>query len=109
MTYIWGKKLTLWENSVGAPNVPMAVISEARRKYTLLDLADWTRHWNAINVQQGSHDKPVELRWPDHFPIRSPTLLRLAILDPDLVPLLCMSSPLIIFEHTPHPPPPPPP
>ena len=75
----------------------MAAVSDAKRRYMLLDLGDWIRHWNAINAQEGSPDKPIEFRWPDQFPIRTPTLLRCAITDPSLVPLLCKFSP---FEFT---------
>ncbi|KIW94808.1 uncharacterized protein Z519_04785 [Cladophialophora bantiana CBS 173.52] len=74
--------------AVGAPNVPMAAISQAKRNYMRQDLGDWIRHWNSINQQRGSHDKPIEFRWPSQFPIRTPTALRCAIVDPNLVPLL---------------------
>ncbi|KIX97596.1 uncharacterized protein Z520_06374 [Fonsecaea multimorphosa CBS 102226] len=74
--------------AVGAPNVPMEATSQAKRAYMRKDLDDWVRHWNGVNQQRGSHDKPVQFRWPSHFPIRTPTALRCAIVDPFLVPLL---------------------
>lgn len=79
--------------------LPMAVVSEARRQYNDLDLADWSRHWNAINAQQGSLDKPIQLRFPDIFPIRSPTMLRCAIAEPNCVPLLCMFSSFTLHSN----------
>ncbi|KIW26086.1 uncharacterized protein PV07_09215 [Cladophialophora immunda] len=74
--------------AVGAPNVPMAAISQAKRDYMRKDLGDWIRHWNGVNQQRGSHDQPIQFHWPSQFPIRTPTALRCAIVDPNLVPLL---------------------
>ncbi|KAH0842254.1 hypothetical protein FOPE_07357 [Fonsecaea pedrosoi] len=73
---------------VGAPNLPMAAMSQAKRDIMHKDMGDWIRHWNSINQQRGSHDKPVEMHWPTQFPIRTPTALRCAIVDPNLTPLL---------------------
>ncbi|OAL29835.1 hypothetical protein AYO20_09028 [Fonsecaea nubica] len=73
---------------VGAPNLPMAAVSQAKRDIMHKDMGDWIRHWNSINQQRGSHDKPVEMHWPTQFPIRTPTALRCAIVDPNLTPLL---------------------
>jgi hypothetical protein len=53
------------------------------------DLSDWVRYWNAVNAQTGSNDKPIEFKWPDQFPIRSPTVLRCAMVEPKLTAMLC--------------------
>ncbi|OAP55984.1 hypothetical protein AYL99_10136 [Fonsecaea erecta] len=74
--------------AVGAPNVPMEAVSQAKRDYMRKDLGDWVRHWNGVNEQRGAHDKPVQFRWPSRFPLRTPTALRCAIVDPFLTPLL---------------------
>lgn len=75
--------------------VPMLVVSEQKRAYSNLDLHDWVRHWNALNTQEKT-DLPIDFRFPDTFPIRSPTLLRCAIVDPGLAPLLCMPAPIYV-------------
>lgn len=69
--------------------VPMMAISQVKRNYNNLDLADWVRYWNAVNAQDHTMDKSIQLRFPDLFPIRSPTLLRCAIVDPKCVPAIC--------------------
>ncbi|KAE9987501.1 hypothetical protein EG328_002486 [Venturia inaequalis] len=73
---------------IGAPNAPMLALSEQKRNYANLDIADWPRLWNAVNAQEQTMDKPIEYRFPDKFPIRSPTLLRCAIVDPSCIPVL---------------------
>jgi hypothetical protein len=70
--------------------LPAAAVSEQKRNYGNKDLFDWVRYWNAINVQEHTMEKPIEFRYPDKFPIRSPTLLRCAIVDPSCIPVLCM-------------------
>jgi 2-hydroxychromene-2-carboxylate isomerase len=45
-------------------------------------------YWNGINAQEGSPDKNIDFHWADIFPIRTPTVLRVAIADPSTVPLL---------------------
>jgi hypothetical protein len=69
--------------------VPGAVLSAQKRAYSNQDMADWVRHWNAVNGQQNNPDKPIHLRFPDKFPIRTPTLLRCAIANSSCIPLLC--------------------
>ena len=69
--------------------LPMMAISEQKRSYMDQDLTDWVSFWNAVNEQEGSPDKPIDFHWPTIFPIRSPTILRCAIVDPSCVPLLC--------------------
>lgn len=81
------RKLTIIR--IGAPNLPMAAISEQKRNYNNLDHGDWVRWWNAINVQNGSPDKDIDFYWADKFPIRTPTVLRAAIAEPNLVDPLC--------------------
>lgn len=73
---------------IGAPNLPMAAVSPAKAMWSRQDHADWTRYWNAVNKQEGSPDANIDFYWADQFPIRTPTCLRCAIVDPTVVPLL---------------------
>ncbi|XPS69076.1 hypothetical protein M3J09_001356 [Ascochyta lentis] len=73
---------------IGAPNMPMLAISPAKAMWSRQDHADWTAYWNAVNISQNSADKPIDFHWADIFPIRTPTVLRVAIVQPDTVPLL---------------------
>ncbi|QDS67864.1 hypothetical protein FKW77_007820 [Venturia effusa] len=73
---------------IGAPNAPMLTLSEQKRNYASLDISDWPRFWNAVNAQEHTMDKPINYRFPDKFPIRTPTLLRCAIVDPSCIPVL---------------------
>ena len=41
------------------------------------DLEDWSKWWN------------IPLLWPSTFPIRTVTALRVAIVEPKTIPLLC--------------------
>lgn len=77
---------------IGAPNTPTNAISEQKRNSNNLDHSDWVRWWNAINVQDGSPDKEIKFYWADKFPIRTPTVLRAALVAPRLVPVLCTTS-----------------
>lgn len=74
---------------IGAPNLPMAAVSAAKALWTRQDHADWTAYWNAVNVQDGRKDKNIDFYWADQFPIRTPTVLRVALVEPKTVPLLC--------------------
>jgi hypothetical protein len=74
---------------IGAPNTPSAAISEQKRNYMRLDHDDWIRWWNAVNVQGGKHDKNIDFYWADNFPIRTPTLLRVVLVEPQLTAVLC--------------------
>jgi len=80
----------------------MSAVSQAKAIYMRHDHSDWCRFWNAVNEQEGSPDKPIEFHWADDFPIRTPTVLRVAIVDPTTVPLLCKCSFRPSFEtaHT---------
>lgn len=73
---------------IGAPNAPMLAYSEQKRNYVNLDISDWPRLWNAVHAQEHTMNKPIEFRFPDKFPIRTPTLLRCAIVDPSCIPVL---------------------
>ncbi|KAK5172009.1 uncharacterized protein LTR77_003646 [Saxophila tyrrhenica] len=63
----------------------MAAISEQKRKYSQLDHRDWVRWWNAVNDQEGRPDKNIDFHWADKFPIRTPNVLRAALVEPELV------------------------
>ncbi|MCK6502552.1 DsbA family protein [Myxococcota bacterium] len=56
--------------AVGSPNVPIAEMNAARARYFLQDLQDWARWWG------------VPLRFPDCFPVRTVTALRVSLLEP---------------------------
>ena len=71
--------------------MPMLAMSPQKRAYSGKDQNDWLRHWNALNAQTGHQDEEITLRFPDQFPIRSPTLLRVAMVEPSTIPVMCMS------------------
>jgi 2-hydroxychromene-2-carboxylate isomerase len=84
---------------IGAPNMPMLAYSEAKRNYSTADHKDWMNWWNAVNVQEGRKDKEIEFHWADVFPIRTPTVLRVGIIEPRAVDVLCELSQLWVrFE-----------
>lgn len=85
--------------SIGAPNLPMAAVSQQKAIYSRHDHQDWVLYWNAVNAQEGSPDKPISFQWAENFPIRTPTVLRVALVDPSTVPLLCTSSPPLKCLH----------
>ena len=60
--------------SIGAPNVPLFAMTDTKRKYMLKDLHDWAAYWG------------VPFMFPDCFPLRTVTALRLAIIEPTLTP-----------------------
>jgi hypothetical protein len=70
--------------------LPGAAVSAQKRDYSTKDLSYWVRYWNAINLQEGTMDKPIEFYYTETFPIRSPALLRCAIVEPRCIPALCM-------------------
>jgi len=76
---------------IGAPMVPMSVASPAKTAWVRRDHADWVAWWNAVAAQEGD-GKRIDFHWNDKFPIRTPLALRVAIVEPELVPLLCKSS-----------------
>ncbi|KAF2272229.1 thioredoxin-like protein [Westerdykella ornata] len=73
---------------IGAPNLPMAAVSAQKAAWSRQDHADWVSFWNAVNEQEGRPDKPINFHWASIFPIRTPTVLRCAMADPNCVPAL---------------------
>ncbi|KAF2416199.1 protein disulfide [Tothia fuscella] len=73
---------------IGAPMMPMMAVSEQKRNQGYLDMVDWVRYWNAVHGQERTMDKRIEFRFTDTFPIRSPVLLRCAIVDPGCIPVI---------------------
>ena len=80
---------------IGAPNLPMAAVSPAKALWSRQDHADWTEYWNAISRQDGGRE--VKFYWADIFPIRTPTVLRVALVEPDTTNLLCKLHALFHF------------
>ncbi|SCV70047.1 BQ2448_1441 [Microbotryum intermedium] len=74
--------------AIGTPMVPMESMSEARRNYNMQDLQDWNRYWTAVNAQEYPPIDGPSMVWPDEFPIRSVTALRVALLEPKTIPAL---------------------
>lgn len=68
--------------------MPMERTSEARRKYTMQDIQDWSWFWDGVNAQEYPPIEGPHLRWPDEFPIRSVTALRVALLEIKTVPAI---------------------
>jgi 2-hydroxychromene-2-carboxylate isomerase len=56
---------------IGAPNVPLQSYTPAKQKILLLDQHRWADHWG------------VEFKFPDKFPQRTVTALRLALQVPE--------------------------
>jgi 2-hydroxychromene-2-carboxylate isomerase len=81
---------------IGAPNMPMLAVSKSKADWSKRDHEDWVRWWNAVNVQEGGKDKAIDFHWANVFPIRTPTVLRVGIVEPSAVPLLCE---LIFLRH----------
>jgi hypothetical protein len=79
--------------------MPMLAVSPQKRAYGGKDQTDWIRHWNGLNAQSGTPDERITLRFPDQFPIRSPTLLRVAMVDPRTIPVICIFS-LLLSQPT---------
>lgn len=73
---------------IGAPNMPMAAVSKAKANWSKQDHRDWTSWWNAVDAQDGAGEQ-VKFQWADVFPIRTPTVLRVGIVEPKTVPALC--------------------
>jgi hypothetical protein len=67
----------------------MSAVSAQKAIYSRQDHADWVRFWNSVNEQEGRPDKPIEFHWADIFPIRTPAVLRCAIVEPTCVAALC--------------------
>jgi 2-hydroxychromene-2-carboxylate isomerase len=75
---------------IGAPNLPGSAVSPAKAMWSRQDHADWTEYWNTVSAQDGGRE--VKFYWADTFPIRTPTVLRVAIVEPETTGLLCKSS-----------------
>lgn len=74
---------------IGAPNMPMLAISKAKAAWSRQDHADWTAWWNAVNEQESANkDQRINFKWADKFPIRTPEVLRVGIIEPRAVRLL---------------------
>lgn len=76
---------------IGAPNMPMLAVSATKAAWSRQDHADWTGYWNAVNASENGTERQIAFHWADAFPIRTPTVLRVAIVEPSTVPLLCKS------------------
>jgi len=70
--------------------MPALAMSPQKRAYSNRDTNDWVRHWNAINTQNGSPEKQIDFHFTSNFPIRSPELLRVAMVEPKTIPSICM-------------------
>ncbi|KAM0750379.1 thioredoxin-like protein [Meredithblackwellia eburnea MCA 4105] len=70
---------------IGTPIVPMQNMPEEKQRYARQDQEDWVRYWSAVNAQEHPPLPPVKLEWPDEFPIRSVTALRVALLEPKTI------------------------
>ena len=66
-------------------------MSKPKARWSRQDLVDWTGYWNAVNVQDGGKDKEIRFGWTDHFPLRTPTVLRVAMVEPRTTEMLCKS------------------
>ncbi|KAH9875510.1 hypothetical protein J1614_004246 [Plenodomus biglobosus] len=74
---------------IGAPQMPALAVSAAKAAWSRQDHADWTAWWNAVGDQEGDDaNARVEFEWATVFPIRSPVLLRVGIVEPRTVPVL---------------------
>ncbi len=58
---------------IGGPNVPILAMSESKRRYMGRELDNWASAWQ------------VPFRWNSHFPLRTVTALRLALLAGDRI------------------------
>jgi 2-hydroxychromene-2-carboxylate isomerase len=76
---------------IGAPNMPMLAVSATKAAWSRQDHADWTKWWNAVNEQEGGKDRRIDFNWAEVFPIRTPTVLRVGIVEPKTMGLLCES------------------
>ena len=61
---------------IGTENIPIFTFGEARRNYTLRDMIDWAQWWG------------VEFNFNPHFPMRTVTAGRVAILEPSTTPII---------------------
>ncbi|KAL5117418.1 hypothetical protein ACEQ8H_004734 [Pleosporales sp. CAS-2024a] len=68
---------------IGAPNMPMLAASPAKAAWSTQDLADWTAWWNAVGTAEeaGARAQSLRFTWPRVFPIRTPTALRVGLVQ----------------------------
>ncbi|KAI9317370.1 thioredoxin-like protein [Zopfochytrium polystomum] len=84
--------------TIGTPNVPMLAISATKREYGARDMDEWCSYWNAVDAAESSRlgkaagSGGINLRFPDEFPIRSVTALRVAILEPKTFDIIYRSA-----------------
>ncbi|HWM84774.1 MAG TPA: 2-hydroxychromene-2-carboxylate isomerase [Kofleriaceae bacterium] len=64
---------------IGGPNVPILAMSESKRRYMGRELSTWSSAWQ------------VPFRWSSHFPLRTVTALRLALVAGDRIAELSMA------------------
>jgi 2-hydroxychromene-2-carboxylate isomerase len=62
---------------IGTPNMPMLAVGEQKRAWGAADMKDWLTWWN------------IPMNWPSTFPIRTVYPLRVAIVEPKVIPCLC--------------------
>lgn len=62
--------------AIGTPIVPLQAMNAAKARYQLTDLHDWARWWG------------VPFAFPSHFPLRTVTPLRVALVEPAVTPAL---------------------
>lgn len=84
---------------IGAPMLPMAAVSVAKRTWVQQDHADWVRWWNSVAESTGTEEGKLGFTWASVFPIRTPTVLRVGIVEPKAVPALCMFSVSLPIVH----------
>ncbi len=74
---------------IGVPMVPMSVVSKAKARFSRQDLMDWTDYWNAVSLQEGRKEEVYKFYWTDYFPLKTPTVLKVGIVEPKTTALLC--------------------
>ncbi len=57
-------------HAIGTPNIPIFSYGQARQAYLMKDLCDWANWWG------------IDFNFSPHFPIRSVTACRVAIIEP---------------------------
>ena len=62
--------------SIGAPDVPLLTMTPPKRRYMGKDLQDWANWWG------------VPFEFAKVFPLRTPTALRVALIDPSTTPVI---------------------
>jgi len=70
---VWWRPLLLGAlfRAIGTPLVPIAEMSEPKRRYVRMDMERWAAHWG------------VPFRFPSGFPLRTVAPLRLTLVAPE--------------------------